>query len=136
MSEQFEGESLHVGLLTLDKRRLLSPEQTHPALFKGALHDDPGIGFENKARAMLAHQGIVTSSVHVLAPLKDNPARGYLLRESRRIDPSEYGLTTYTQYDLNEFLHNTKAEDVTAHFLRQIIWLMTPGLPEVTTTST
>ena len=124
MSEKGETGSLHIGLLSVDRKNLLSPHGDEPGLFEHQYHEYPLIKVESQAKATLGRKGIVTSSLRSLSATEDGKDLGYLLRESQRVNLEEQALQLYTKHDLEMFIGEKEPTDVRGHFLRQIIHWM------------
>ena len=112
-------ETLHTGLITLDRRTLISPNHDWPELFTDTLEPDASI--ESQARLALGTRGIIASSERYLLSNSDQTSRGYLLRESARVDIAGNNFVTYKYDELRDFVDGHDEGDVRVHFLRQIV---------------
>lgn len=119
-------DTLHTGLLTLDRKFLISPNQDWPELFTSTLERDRVGSIESQARLALGAHGIYASTDRILYPTPETPHKGYLLRESSRVDIESYGFTTYDQEDITSYANDRSEEDIRVHFLRQIARYMKP----------
>lgn len=104
MSEKQESGTLHVGVLTPNRRYLISPE-THPALFQFNLDTYKNMSIEEQAKLSLnIEQHLPTSSISMLMPDKDHQQdRGYLLGLVRPIDAREsmvFALSTQSKLNI------------------------------------
>jgi hypothetical protein len=123
VSEHIEGSALHVGLLSLNAKKLLSPESSQPGLFSVPFTDLAGSNIETQAKLAVG-EGIASSSFYCLAPSVDGIHRGYLLREAGEIDLQQHALTAFSTHQVAEFIQGHTPHDITGYFLRQIIKYM------------
>jgi len=134
VSEQVEGGSLHIGVLK-SNTELLSPDHVEPKLFVAPYPEELARSTSPQTLAMEAirratrtetRPGLPTSQELALFPAKGSLYQGYLLRKANTsaIHARDYGLKAYTLNELHQYawyLENADPNDVTAHFIRQII---------------
>ena len=127
MEEYTKTDTLHTGLITLDRKLLISPNHSWPELFTDTLDPTRLSSVESQARSALGIRGIYASTDRILVPHAETTDRGYLLRESSRIDVSDHGFATYTHDEVESFVGDHDPEDVRVHFFRQITKYMRLG---------
>ena len=119
-----ETPALHVGLLSLNRKFLLSEDPAQPNLFGGELEQEASTSYERHAWQLLARRGITTSGVRLLVPELESRHQGYLLRESRRVDIDELGFTAHSKNEIETHLSKMHRHDIRSHFLGQIVRYM------------
>jgi len=134
VSEQAEGGSLHIGVLK-SNTELLSPDHVEPKLFVTPYPAEVSRTTSPQTVAMEAirrvtktdtRPGLPTSQELALFPTNGSLYQGYLLRKAATspIHARDYGLRSYNLNELHQYawyLENADPNDVTAHFMRQII---------------
>jgi len=123
MSEKQESGTLHVGLLTPNRRYLVSPE-THPALFQFGLDTYKNMSIEAQAKLLIdIEQHLQTSSISMLMPDREHQQdRGYLLGLVKPIDTREYGFRTFNAKQVEHYASRTQT--VQGAMARQIFRYM------------
>jgi len=125
VGKDIEGGTLHIGLLSLDRRHFLSPTAERPALFTAPYAEGEGTNLERQAHSAVSQAaGIIASSLYSLLGSDTGIHRGYLLREASPRETLQHGLTPFSTEQLAEFIRDIAPQEVTGHFLRQIIKYM------------
>lgn len=126
MEQPHKDDTLHTGLLTLDRKHLISPNHQWPELFTDAFDRDAVSSVESQARWALGTRGIMASTDRILLPPTNQPHRGYLLREASRINIDQFGFAIYSHEEVEDFTHLYDESNVAVHFLSQIVKHMRP----------
>ena len=126
MEQPYNDDTLHTGLLTLDRKHLISPNHQWPELFTDALDRDAVSSIESQARLALGTRGIMASTDRILLPPSNQPHKGYLLREASRVNVDQFGFAVYSHEDVEDFTRSHDDGDVAVHFLSQIVKHMRP----------
>lgn len=111
MSESQEGGTLHIGLLTSDRRHLVSPSEDEPSLFTSPLHQYRGIAIENQAKAALYREYNIpaTSAIHRLhSEVDDVHNRGFLLGGLSTTSFDEQGFRLFSMHELERYYKNAR----------------------------
>jgi len=120
MIDQTKTEQLYTGLLTLDRKALISPSTEYPDLFTDPYEQNVVNSTESRARTALAARGINVSTERLLMSHPETSSKGYLLRESARVAIKSCGFETFTHEEVIAFIEEESRDDIKNHFLMQI----------------
>ncbi len=120
MIDYTKTEYLYTGLITLDRKALISPDPNYPDLFIDPYEQDVASSTESRARMALAARGINGSTELLLWSHPETRTKGYLLRESARVAIDACGFETFTHDEVVSFVEAQGSDDTTNHFLTQI----------------
>lgn len=119
MIDQTKTEQLHTGLLTLDRKALISPSTQYPDLFTDPYEQNIVNSTESRARTALAARGINVSTERILLSHPETNSKGYLLRESARVAIEACGFETFSHEEVVAYIEGS-SDDVKNHFLLQV----------------
>lgn len=126
MSRESESGVLRVGVLTLNRNYMVSPNLIAPEFFTAPYERETSVSIGNQAIALLGERGLVTTALHSLIPLSSSQDRGYLLREISPHDTQDQDFGQFSRSDVMQFTANYPPDDIRGHFLRQVLYHMRP----------